>query len=123
MVHKLLAAAIGLLIISGCSGTRTDEILKNGNNIDSVRYALGLPLRGIVDLPNGNKMWTFGSSSSGMLPMTSPSTGTVVGPYGVATYNTSSTTWVPMNYSCTVQIEATSSGSIRHWQWQGNNCP
>ncbi len=125
MAHRMYVATIAaaVLVLSACSGMKTDEILKNGSNIDIVRHKLGLPLQGIVDLPNGNKMWTFGSSSSGALPMTTPSTGTVYGAYGMTTYNTTSTTWVPVNYSCTVQIEATASGYIRNWQWRGNNCP
>lgn len=115
---------IGLIFaITACSGIRTKEILSAGGHIDSVRPQLGLPLQGIMDLPNGHKMWTFGSSSSGMMPMTSPTTSTIYSPYGTATAYGSQTSYMPMTFSCQVQIEAAQSGYILSWQYQGNNCP
>lgn len=119
----IVTAIAIILSLTACSGMRTEEILKSGSNVDAVRNQLGLPLQGILELPNGNKMWTFGSSSSGAMPMTTPSTGAIYSPYGMATYNTSTTTWMPVSFSCTVQIEATPGGYIQRWQWQGNNCP
>ena len=116
---------IGLLVIglAACSGIRTEEILKSSSNINTVRNQLGLPLQRITKLPGGNNMWTFGSSRSGAMPVTTPSYGSVYGTYGSAYYSGSTTSYVPFTASCMVQIEATESGYIQRWQWQGNNCP
>jgi hypothetical protein len=92
-----------LVSVASCTGMQTERLLKEGGNIENVRNRIGLPLQGIMDLPNGNKMWTFSSSASGAMPV--------------------GNMWVPMNYQCTVQLETTSSGYIQTWRWQGNNCP
>lgn len=112
-----------LLLAHACSGSRTEELLKNGNNINVIRHQLGAPLVDVRELPNGNTLWTFSSSGSFNMPIEEEQSGTVYSGGRSFNYSGTTTSHQRIELHCVIQIETIKDGWLLNWQWQGNNCP
>ena len=117
-VH-VIAACI-LLLTAGCATNRFDERLTGllGYNIEVAVSRLGHPdgQRTVM----GDTIYIWSSSPDTSLPLTTTATTTgMVGNtpvYGTTT----ATNRVPANFNCTIQIATNSAGSIKSYQWSGN---
>ena len=118
-VHVIATACI-LLLTAGCATNRLDERLTGllGYNIEAAVSRLGHPdgKRTVMD----DTIYTWSSSRNTSLPLTTTNTTMdMVGNtpvYGTTT----ATNWVPANFNCTIQIATNSAGSIKSYQWSGN---
>lgn len=134
MLRTVLVTGILTTALIGCAqptrtpphvpGSTTSIMFDYAHNIDEVRERVRVPLAGIIDLPNGNKLWTFSSTGSATVPMSSPTLGVITGANGMPIYyQGNSTQWVQVDQSCIVQAEVKADGSLVRGTWQGNGCP
>jgi hypothetical protein len=109
-----------VVLLSGCATQQLNTGLQElmGHNIRVAIDHLGYPdgQRTVM----GHTVYVWSTSGSMMLPMTTTSTTTgMVGStpvYGT----TNQTNFMPMGFSCTVQIATDSDGTMKSYQWAGN---
>lgn len=113
----LLATLLG---VSGCATHQLDESLRGliGQPVSVAVAHLGYPdaEREVM----GTKIYVWSSSHQGVMPM--PSTSTTTGYVGGAPVygQTTGTTWVPLNAQCSIQLAVDADGTIKQYQWRGN---
>ena len=95
--------------IADTRGTYTQRALDTSRTIGDIRAQLAMQIASVQDLPNGNKLWTFTTAGSTALPLPSGPNNRVQ--------------WVGVQQSCTVQMEATATGTLVRGFFQGNSCP
>lgn len=107
-------------ILAACATTRLNDGLQKlmGQNIRDAVDLLGYP-DGQREMM-GDKIYIWSSSHDAALPlMTTSNTRGMVGNtpvYGTTT----NTNWVPINFNCTVQLGTDAHGTIKNFQWSGN---
>jgi hypothetical protein len=109
-----------LLLLAACATQQLNTGLQTliGHNIREAMSHLGYPdgQREIM----GDTIYIWSTNRSGVLPMNMPATttGTVGGvPYSGTT---TSMAFVPIAIRCTVQIAVAPDGTIKSYQWEGN---
>jgi hypothetical protein len=111
------AAALGL---GGCVTEQLNQGLgfMVGQPIDYAVQRLGYP-QGQSEML-GDTIYVWGTSRTAVMPMTSTATTTgFVGTTPIMGSQTS-TTYVPMNFNCTIQLAVGPDHIIKHWHWEGN---
>lgn len=68
------------------------------------------PPANIVDLSDGQRAFQWQIESSGVVPISSPSTSTIYGSGGFATVSTTTTNYLPYSNSCLYTLLARPSG-------------
>ena len=118
MIRIAIFAAAALL--SGCATAQLDKGLNGlvGHNIKEAVAHLGYPdgQREVM----GDTLYIWSTNRSGLMPFnrTTTTTGAVGGTpfYGT----TNSMALMPVAFNCTVQIATTADGTIKTYQWEGN---
>lgn len=111
---------LALLAISACATQQLDKGLRSliGENIRMAVDRMGYP-NGQREIM-GDTVYVWSTNRNVAFPVTNTTTSTgMVGntPY----YGTTSTpSFVPMQFACTVQIATTPDGTIKSYQWEGN---
>ena len=68
------------------------------------------PPANVIDLEDGRRAYQWQIDSSGVIPMSSPSTSTVFTGNGLATVTTQSTSYIPYSNSCLYTLTAVKQG-------------
>jgi hypothetical protein len=107
--------------LSACVARNMNDGLQGlvGQNIQAAVARLGYPdgQRTIL----GDTIYVWSSNHSGVLPMTTmSSTSGMVGTMPVYG-STTGTAFVPVSFNCTIQIGVDANGTIKNYQWSGNN--
>lgn len=118
----LVALCAGLL--AGCAA---------GNLNKGLPYLVGKPLDHAIELfglPDStlevgeNTVYVWGTSSNFSLPVTSTNSSFTTGSVGstpvYGTTTSTSTSYVPVSYNCTIKLSVDSSNLITYWSWEGN---
>jgi hypothetical protein len=109
-----------LLLLAACATHQLDEGLKGlmGRNISEAVNRMGYP-DGKREMM-GDTIYVWSTNHTGVMPLNMPSTTTGnVG--GTPYYSTTNTMhMIPIAYACTVQIATTADGTIKSYQWEGN---
>ena len=132
----MLYALLLVLLLGGCATQAGMEQAMhswdNGNINDFIAKA-GPPAQ-VYDMPNGNRMFVFGRSSSYTTPTyTSPTTitaNTSINRYGNTSYGTINAQVYggqvyggqTFNSSCTIRLTVNPSDTIITWAYEGNAC-
>ena len=101
-MKRIVALLLAVISLSGCVGQHMDEGLSNlvGQNISVAVARLGYPdsKREMM----GDTIYVWGRSQNSVMPMSNTSTTTgMVG--GAPVYGTTtSTSYVPVNYNCSI---------------------
>lgn len=122
--YKRLVAVLCILLCGCATWGQFEDGLRTlkGRNIDDAINVLGMPSgeRTVA----GKRYIQWGRSSSEFMPITSPSTtyGTVstnksFGTYSATTYTTS---YIPVDYSCSVTMQIDSNDTIVRIEYEGN---
>lgn len=101
----LLGVAV---LLSGCASQVMESYV--GKSIKEPILDYGPPIN-VVDLGANRQAFQWRIDSSGVIPMTTPSTATIAGTGGFATMQTTSTTYLPYSNSCVYTLTATKNGS------------
>lgn len=106
--------------LAGCATTRLNDGLKKylGHDVKEVVDRLGYPTGQRSVMGDTIYIWSQSENSTFPMPTTSRTTGQVAGMPVSGT--TTGTEWVPMNFSCTIQIAVSDAGYIKNIQWEGN---
>lgn len=119
-MKRIAALFLALLGLSGCVSQNMNNGLQSlvGQDIHAAVARLGYPSAQREML--GDTIYVWGTSQSGVLPMTE--TNFTTGNVGMTPFSgsTTSTTFVPVNYNCTIQLATDKDGTIKSWQWSGN---
>lgn len=98
-MRPLLAFVFGSIafLVTGCA----TQVLQSyvGQPITEPILDYGPPTN-VVELENGRRAYQWAIDSSGYIPITTPSTGTIYGSGGYATVTTTSTSYVPYSDRC-----------------------
>jgi hypothetical protein len=107
MKLALTASILAISILAGCA----TEVMKGyiGKPIQEPILDYGPPAN-IVELGGGRRGYQFQINSSGVIPMSTPSSSTIYGSGGYATVNTQSTSYVPYSSECLYTLTATKQG-------------
>lgn len=120
-----LCVGLGALLLGGCATWGQFDKGMNalqGRPLDDAINVFGMP-SGERTI-SGRRYIQWGRSSSGFVPVTTPSTtygnvnvGRAYGNYSSTTYSTS---YVPVNYNCSVTMEVDENDRIMRGQYEGN---
>ncbi len=115
-----VARFVVVALLCGCATQQLNTGLQTlvGQNIQTAISHLGYPDGQRIVM--GDTIYVWSTNRNVVMPLntTSTTTGAVGGTpyYGT----TSSMQMVPMAFQCTVQIATTSDGTIKSFQWEGN---
>ncbi len=119
-MRKIAVFAGTIALLTACATQQLNQGLQNlvGSNIRTAISAMGYPdgEREVM----GDKIYTWSTNRNAVMPLITTSTTTgMVGSTPV--YGTTSAThFVPVAFACTVQIAVTPDGTIKSFQWEGN---
>ncbi len=107
-MKKILPALLFIVaLIAGCATTIMEGYV--GKPITEVVLDYGPPVN-FLDIEQGRRAFQWRIDSSGYIPMTTPSNGSIYGAGGYASYTSTTTTYVPYEQSCLYTMTATWSG-------------
>lgn len=125
MIRSSVSCAASALLLTGCvTWGQFDQGLDSlvGRPLDDAINVLGMPTE--ERTVAGRRYIQWGSSSSGFIPVTSPSTtygtvntGRTFGTYSATTY---SAAYVPVEYSCSITLQIGADERIQKTQYEGN---
>ena len=112
MVRRTLFAvvAVSMIALTGCATQIMESYI--GQPITEAALDYGPPIA-FYDLPDGRRAFQWQITSSGAVPMSSPTTATAYGSGGWATVTATSTTYVPYSQTCNYTLIAVEQGD----QW------
>jgi hypothetical protein len=120
-MKKSICAIGSAVLVSGCATFGQLESGLSGlmgRNEREAFAALGYP--NTKQEFGGDTVYVWGRSTGGVMfiPQTTTYTGNVgrTPVYGTAT----SSQMVPVNYNCTIKLVASSSGTLKSWEYDGN---
>lgn len=119
-MRRIFALVIAALSVGGCVSQHMNDGLQGlmGQDINAAVARLRYPDGQRTML--GDTIYIWSSNHKAALPLTTmnATTGSVgnVPIYGTTT----NTTFVPMEFSCTIQIATDGKGRIKSYQWSGN---
>jgi hypothetical protein len=96
-----------LLVLASCASDVMESYI--GKSISEPMMDYGRPAD-VFDLGNNRRAFQWIITTSGAMPMTSPSYGTIYGNGGWASVTTRSTTYVPYSQTCAYTLTAIKSG-------------
>lgn len=108
---RLTNTANLLVLVTALSGCAS-EIMAGyvGKSITEPMLDYGKPAN-VIDLGDNRRAFQWSIDQSGVMPITTPSTGTIYGSGGWAQVTTTSTTYVPYSQNCLYTLTATKSGN------------
>jgi hypothetical protein len=119
-MKRIITLFIVALSFGGCVSKNMNEGLQSlmGQNIHAAIDRIGYP--DVQQVILGDKVYVWGVSQNAVMPMTNTNfTSGSVG--GVPVYGTTtSTSYVPVNYNCKIQIATDANDIMKRYQWSGN---
>ena len=106
-LHGLLLAGIAVLALAGCASEQLASYVGKPVTEPILDYG---PPTSVLELGENRRAYQWARVNSGVVPITSPSYSTVYGPGGVATVNTTTTSYIPYSENCVYTLTATRSG-------------
>jgi hypothetical protein len=113
-----------MVLLSGCAISTLKEGLPLlvGQTLDDAVDIFGLP---DSSMQMGDRtIYVWGSSQSFSMPVTTLNTSTTTGSVGSApaygTTTSTSTSYVPVNYTCSIKLSVNTENRITHWDFKGN---
>jgi hypothetical protein len=101
----------GLLVACFLAACASDVMQSYvGKSINEPMLDYGRPTD-VLDLGDGRRAFQWAINSSGYMPITSPSYGTIYGSNGWASITTNSTSYVPYSQDCHYTLTAKQSGN------------
>lgn len=107
MMYKGLALLLGLVAVGGCASQIMERYV--GKSITEPILDYGPPAN-VINLQGDRRAFQWQIASSGVVPMTTPSTSTIYGSGGYASVTTQSTSYIPYSSECLYTLTATRSG-------------
>lgn len=104
--HSLVLASA--LLVSGCATAIMESYV--GKPVTEVVLDYGPPVN-FLDVGPDRRAFQWQIDSSGVMPVTSQSTGNIFGPGGYASYGGTTTSYVPYQQSCLYTMMASWSGN------------
>ncbi|WP_087207644.1 hypothetical protein [Yoonia vestfoldensis] len=96
-----------LVILAGCASAILESYV--GKSITEPMLDYGRPTN-VFDLGPDRRAFQWQMNTSGVIPMTTPTTSNIYGSGGWATITTNTTTYTPYSQSCLYTLTATRSG-------------
>ncbi len=105
---KLKIAAMALMFgVAGCASQVLESYV--GKSVTEAMLDNGVPTA-VFDLPDGTRAFQWKLDSSGVIPITSPTTTDFYGSGGWATATTTTTSYMPYSQTCNYTLLAKLSG-------------
>lgn len=106
-MQKVMMFFAAAFLLSGCASQIMQSYV--GGSIQEPILDYGPPTN-VLDLEDGRRAYQWRITSSGAMPVTSPTTATVYGSAGYATAYGTSTTYVPYSQECLYTLTAVQQG-------------
>ena len=119
-MKRVMAWCIAGLSLGGCVSQNMDAGLLGlvGQDIHVAIARLGYPnsQRTVA----GDTVYTWSVNQTDTLPMTTGNSAFVTIGGAPASGLTTSTTYLPVNYNCTIDLGASANGVVKNYHWTGN---